>query len=515
MKKNKLKILAVVAILACFTMAPALVLAEGEVILPVSGNNDSVTISIFQSGEDVTDTWLPEPEKEVEIIVNGAANVTSIVLVPKGPADPISSMTTSAYPGTCTNFGEGDEQDFDLPSANILLPHDNGGMAVVSVTGSVDSGATFENLYIIPADSDLDGIADNYERLHCQNATCLTPNEDDDIGPEMDTTIGDAISARDEYRGFRVSENYIRTHPRVKDVFVNFLDDAQCLGEADLTDGHGLPISLDTFYDEDNSPPYDYPDFESLFVNMNTLIPNIFVHRIKSEEWVDHFYEYTDEGGVILVGNTLGEQEQNAIWDRQINKNALYPKGRLDPVSGMAIMKGIRLIQCLKTDVSMYGLSPKRPPDGFEIGNGTAVIYPQQIWKDFKAKFWAGEGWGIQYYTFYDRRWREVAEFGPAPEYPNDNFDDFIQNEGVRFIMKDVAFPFYVAHEALGHSLDLTSTIEGTDENPVGYHHVAGTGTNIDIRIVHVVKRANKFYIPKYFGVSDKVNMHLLEETQP
>jgi hypothetical protein len=93
----------------------------------------------------------------------------------------------------------------------------------------------------------------------------------------------------------------------------------------------------------------------------------------------------------------------------------------------------------------------------------------------------------------------------------------FLNNDGVSEIMQD-AFAFYAAHEAAGHCLDLTPTLEGTRKEAYGYHHADGTGTNIDIKIVQVIDKKssgyNNLYIPVSFGISDKRDMRLLS-TQP
>jgi hypothetical protein len=87
-------------------------------------------------------------------------------------------------------------------------------------------------------------------------------------------------------------------------------------------------------------------------------------------------------------------------------------------------------------------------------------------------------------------------------------------DSGVEAIIKK-ALPFYLAHETAGHSLDLTLTVEGTRKVSYGYHHADGTGTNIDLKIVHKVDKKstgfNKFYIPMFFGSFDKRDMRLSE----
>ena len=73
-----------------------------------------------------------------------------------------------------------------------------------------------------------------------------------------------------------------------------------------------------------------------------------------------------------------------------------------------------------------------------------------------------------------------------------------------------IAFAWYLAHEALEHSYDVTKATEGT----YGYHHADGSGTNVDIKIVNKVDKNtsgfNNFYIPKYHGISDDRQMRVL-----
>src|SRR2546425_7931834 len=97
--------------------------AQAGVILPVSTSlpfspitGSPVSISIFQGGIDITDKWLPEPGQIVQIVVNGLASVPSITLNPATVPNPIptKSLTTSAYPGICTNSGTDTGPDFTL-----------------------------------------------------------------------------------------------------------------------------------------------------------------------------------------------------------------------------------------------------------------------------------------------------------------------------------------------------------------------------------------------------------------
>jgi hypothetical protein len=73
------------------------------------------------------------------------------------------------------------------------------------------------------------------------------------------------------------------------------------------------------------------------------------------------------------------------------------------------------------------------------------------------------------------------------------------------------ALPWYLAHEALEHSYDVTATVTTTKRASYGYHHADGSGTNVDIKITNTLtNQANKFYIPKYHGISDEREMRVL-----
>src|SRR5262249_41481084 len=108
-----------------------------------------------QGYRDVTDCWLPELGKPVYVVVSGSASTPMLVApaagvsfplaagTPPNPVPPnpfLAALTTSAYPGQCTNLGSGTDADFplgpgplDLPGSYTLTPTDCGGMAVILV----------------------------------------------------------------------------------------------------------------------------------------------------------------------------------------------------------------------------------------------------------------------------------------------------------------------------------------------------------------------------------------------
>ena len=219
-----------------FTLSHPLVHAQGIPSVPPSGN----TVTIIENGSDVTDTWLPEPGVSVQILVNGAPP-GSIALVP-GPVFPdngtnpyLTPPTTSAYFGQCTNFDNpvlpNNAVDFDL-AGNVLTPTDCGGQAVVDVGGDI---------FILPQDSDLDGVPDIYEIAMCQTPTCQDAEADVENPPVFDAAVptilqGDGIACFDEYRGFIVSGVHTRTDCRQKDLFVHLVN-PQCGADSFLGGG--------------------------------------------------------------------------------------------------------------------------------------------------------------------------------------------------------------------------------------------------------------------------------------
>jgi hypothetical protein len=179
--------------------------------------------------------------KPVYVVVNGSTAAPTLVPpttvgvsfpLGAGAANPfVAGLTTSAYPGQCTNIGSGAEADFSLATTTpvtlqtstatsvvgyALTPNDCGGMAVIQV-GNLK--------FILPRDGTAtvaaNGIPEVWESLYGGN---LDPTQDVDIGPVATSPIGDGLSTFDEYRGFIVSGRQIRTDPRQKDLFVRVVN---------------------------------------------------------------------------------------------------------------------------------------------------------------------------------------------------------------------------------------------------------------------------------------------------
>jgi hypothetical protein len=205
---------------------------------------------------DVTDCWLPEWNptdggKSVFVVVNGSADAPTLVpplapapAFPLGAGTPnpyLTALTTSAYPGRCTNLGTDTGPDFQLAgSATVLptstttsvtgyelIPGDCGGIAVVGV------GA---RKFLFPKDGTAsvaaNGLPEVWETLH---GGPLDPGADIDTGPAATSTCCDGIATIDEYRGFIVSGKQVRTDPKQKDLFVHLVNPADSSGGVFVT----------------------------------------------------------------------------------------------------------------------------------------------------------------------------------------------------------------------------------------------------------------------------------------
>lgn len=458
-----------------------------------------ITISLFQSGADVTSTWLPTPNVQVTIQVNGAGGATVNIGLAAAVTDPITSkvFATSAYPGDSTNSGTDTGPDYSL-QGNLLTSFDNGGMAAVKVTvGAVNGvGGTAYN-FIIPQDSNFNGIPDIYENQYGGN---LDRIGDIDTGPDPLSPVGDGFANIDEYRGFRVKGKYIRGDPTKKDLFVHLVEDTlQCTATAGTFTGLSGTVSLATFFPGPRPLDLSSP----LYMNVNTLVPAVQVHLIDDNEWVSNFSSYDKDRLVILKDTTA----ESATTDRWINKNAIVPLGDKDSSNPPRyFVKGVRIIQCLDLKaLSPLGRSAKSPPDLFDKDNGNAVLFVHRIVKSMLNAIIAGGTRQMKYFTFEGGTWTNKKTI-PAP---SSSTNPSVTDPNVQSIMQ-IAFAWYLAHEALEHSYDVTKATEGT----YGYHHADGSGTNVDIRIVNKVDSKtsgfNNFYIPKYHGISDDRQMRVL-----
>jgi hypothetical protein len=488
----------VVGFFAWLGFGMGFVFAQSNVIYPVGATypfapipNSPITISLLQSGADVTSTWLPAPNAQVTIRVNGAGGATVTIGLAAAVTDPIASQkfATSAYPGDSTNSGTSTGPDYTL-SGNVLTSNDNGGMAAVTVTVN----NTPYN-FIIPQDSNFNGIPDIYENQYGGN---LDRIGDIDTGPDPLSPVGDGFANIDEYRGFRVKGKYIRGDPTKKDLFVHLVEDTlYCTATAGTFTGLSGTVSLATFFPS----PLDLSS--PLYMNVNTLVPAVQVHLIDDNEWVSNFSSYDKDRLVILKDTTA----ESATTDRWINKNAIVPLGDKDSSNPPRyFVKGVRIIQCLDLKaLSPLGRSAKSPPDLFDKDNGNAVLFVHRIVKSMLNAIIAGGTRQMKYFTFEGNAWTLKSTI-PAPL---SSTNPSVTDTNVQSIMR-IAFAWYLAHEALEHSYDVTKATEGT----YGYHHADGSGTNVDIKIVNKVDSKtsgyNNFYIPKYHGISDDRQMRVI-----
>ena len=469
----------------------------------------SVTISVFdQNGVDVTDSWLPEwnpatPNAFSVFVVVNSVIPDSIALVSppasitfNGTTNPFlnaSTLTTSAYPGQCTNFGLATDlaPDFDFSTTGtpvpnttktgfLLTPRDCGGMAVIQV--SLPAG-TFT--FILPQDTNGNGIPDVFEARACPSNSCPTGREDADTSAGSSIT-GDGFFAFDEYRGFIVSATHIRTDPRQKNLFVHVVN-PQCVA--------GDPLSSTaSLLGGPNSVVTGNP----LFANVDTLISGTQIHRLgyatpnaphlTTNEWADHFHHYSVADGLRFGDGTATTAPAS---DRQVNQNAVYFS--VDSGGNKVPQKGLRIIECVDTSSSpsLLGFASLGSPNGPD----NAILFTQRIVNYFTNSLGAVCATPttpcLSYSKFQNGAWTAPVAISP-------------------FSLFGVAFAFYLAME-IGHTTQLTPTVEGTQKTSYGYHHAPGTGSNLDQAITNKVsnKTGNTFYIPLLYNTSDLASYKL------
>lgn len=500
MKKRTWTVRAVLGLL--WWLVIGLGAAQGAEILPVSINattnlpeliSSTVTVSILQNGTDVTATWLPQRNQTVTIRVNGLTSPTISLLPPPvtpsfdGTTNPFlkpGSLTTSAYPGACTNFGSDTGADFTLVT-NQLTSNDCGGMAVINV---VNGSQTFT--FILPQDTNANGIPDIFEAQFCPAATpnCLTAREDGDTSAGSSVT-GDGFFAFDEYRGFIASGTHIRTDPRQKDLFVHLVN-PQCVADPQPL------LSTASLLGGPNSVVSGNP----LFTNVDTLISGTRIHRLgydtpnathlTTNEWVDRFDRYSVADDLQwVVGGVRTSIEPRE--DRQVNQNAVYfNKETVGTETLQVPQKGLRIIECLDTSTpSALGFGSPGSPNGPD----NALLFTRNI---------------VNYITNTLGATCTVADPCSYSTFQNGDWTTPVTISQSDLIVRAMAF--YVAME-IGHTVRLTPTVEGTAKVSYGYHHAPGTGSNLDQAIENKVsnKTGNTFWIPLLYNTSDLQNFKL------
>lgn len=346
--------------------------------------------------------------------------------------------------------------------------------------------------FVVPQDSNLNGIPDIWETKFCPSNSCPTGREDNDSAPVAGGPSGDGIAAFDEYRGFIVSGRHTPTDPRQKDLFVHLVN-PQCGGPS-LLGGAG--------------PTYP-SDGTSLFANLDTLITGSQIHTLgyvrggengTTDEWVDWFVSFSQQTGFqyrTAAGTVTGTPPAD---DRRINANALFPLGISNPAGGGPLQKGLRVTECVDTSAT----SPLGTTGiGAPTGGDNSLVYTQRIVNYINSLIDAGQGRRLRLFAFENGAWVQRPLGSGSPTQID-----------VRDYIISQAMKFYVAHEPT-HSTRLTPTVEGTNKTSYGYHHAPGTGSLMDQAIVQKIDKSasgfNSFYIPSFYSSGDQGSFRLLD----
>ncbi len=512
--------------------------------------------------KDVTDCWLPEWNpvaggKSVYVVVNGATDAPALVVpaasvsfpLAPGVANPfLVSLTTSAYPGQCTNIGSGTEADFTLgaaaqlqtsPTTSVvgyeLRPNDCGGMAVIQV-GNLKFVLPRSGTATVPAN----GIPEVWGTLYGGN---LDPGADIDTGPVATSPCCDGISTFDEYRGFIASGKQIRTDPKQKNLFLRLVTaadsvaspscGASCLGggtttypaptapSATLTvpAAAGTPGAIATFTASAGvfsnahvqgeiagnaggrarivafaSPtsvtaeiiePFSAASLasgawtvsESLFAVVYTLVPPERVHFLQATEWIDRFTSVTPAQTLNIT---------DFVTDRTVNANRVYGSVQ----KGMRVMVGLN-VESPSTLGWAYGIGSPN-----EAGN--VILFSQRI-INYITTTLIGTAATLKYSTasLVNGAWTWSTPIT-------------LGSDGRNFILSK-AFQFYAGME-VGHSLDLTPDVQGTNKTSYGHHIAPGTGDCLDQAITATFRSSTStvtFSIPSQCGGADQSQAHI------
>lgn len=314
------------------TTAPFAPLTSSAVTLTLDRQNwlptpgSSVQLTVRQNGTAVTPSAVrlvcPNGTTTVPCLP-AAVDLTATPIVDQSNPVAAGTLTTSAYPGTCTNSGAPDNYAADFTLVNsVLTAQDCGGTAVVQVDLADGSQHTF----VIPQDSDFDGIPDLYEAKF-GTATGLQPTSDLD---------NDGLTSFDEYRGVMLSGTtlgqltHVRLHPVEPDLFIAVVNPG-CAGTVSLLGG-GV-----TTYIPDASNAL------SLFDNLNRLLPATgldprgprihpiaypsgapVAHAASNVEWED---DYSDTNNRCSFNAATGDLVFNpplSDLDRLVTRTAVY-----------------------------------------------------------------------------------------------------------------------------------------------------------------------------------------------
>jgi hypothetical protein len=533
--------------------------------------------------KDVTDCWLPEwdptnPGKSVFVVINDDRPVLdrsleTPTLVPPAapPTFPLASvaantfltnLTTSAYPGQCTNFGSGTEADFELlgpqplptPGGTSVVgyelkPKDCGGMAVIQF-------GTFK--FILPKDGTAtvaaNGLPEAWENLHGGN---LNPATDIDTGPLATSTCCDGITTGDEYRGFIVSGKQVRTDPKQKDLFLHLVNPADfvasascgasCLGggtttypapsapSATLTVGAGgtfttspgvfsnahvggeiignaggrariVGVAGPTSATAEITQPFPATSLaagawkvsESIFAVVYTVLPPERVHLLGYAPGATNYRTLEWVDNFTSVTPSQTLNITDFVADRTVNANRLYG----------SVQRGLRVMEGLNVD------APSTLGWAFGIGSpneaGNVIVFSQRI-INYITTTLIGSATTLKYSTasLVNGVWTWSTPILVPDGDPTISQDGVAANPGIRNFILSKAFQFYTAME-VGHSLDLTPGVQGTSRASYGHHVAPGTGDCLDQAITTTSKSGTvTFYIPSLCGSADQAQFIL------
>jgi hypothetical protein len=509
---------------------------------------------------DVTDCWLPEWSpasggKSVYVVVNGSTTAPTLVPPVLGVSLPLGlgianpfviALTTSAYPGKCTNFGSGTDADFTLGASTTLqissttsvvgyqlTPNDCGGMAVVQV-GTLKFILPKDGTATVPAN----GIPEVWENLFGGN---LDPSADIDIGPVAGSPCCDGIATFDEYRGFIVSGKQIRTDPKQKNVFLHLVNPADfisgvpvaspscgasCFGggtttypipsapAATLTLGAGgiFTTSAGVFTTAHaqgeiigntggRAQIIAVTSPTSVTVNITQPFPSGTTSLGQGswqlrESLFANVYTAIAPERVHLLGYAPGATNYRTTeWVD--NFTSVTPSQILNITDSVtdavvnanrvygAAQKGMRVMEGLNVDL------PSTLGWAYGIGSpnqaGNVILFAQRIINYITSLIPIGSTLKYSTASLVNGAWT-----WSTPIVVDQNF------------ILSKAFQFYTGMEVF-HSLDLTPDVQGTSKTSYGHHFAPGTGDCLDQAITTTSKSGTvTFYIPSLCGSADQ-----------
>jgi hypothetical protein len=516
---------------------------------------------------DVTDCWLPEWNptsggKEVYAVVNGSATAPALVppgatVAPGAGTNPfLASLTTSAYPGKCTNLGSATDAGADftldvnpvtLPTSATtsvtgykLTPNDCGGMAVIQV-GTLR--------FILPKDGATtvaaNGLPEAWETLHGGG---LNPSTDTDTGPAASSPLADGIATFDEYRGFIVSGKQVRTDPRQKDLLVHVGNPADSVNGVFVT---SLSCGASCYGGGTTTYPAAAATSATLTVPATAGTPGAIV-------------TFTTSTGVFSTAHVRGEIIGTAGGRARIVSvsgptsataeiTQAFTPGSLSPASWSLSESLFALVYTLVSPERLHllGYTPgttNTPLTGEWVDNFVSLVPAQTLTISDSVtdrtvnpnRLYGPAQKGVRVMEGLNINSSSVLgwSFGVASPNEAGNVVVFTQRilnylNGLmpatatlirystaslvngawtwsspltvdRNFILSKAFQFYTGHE-IQHSLDLTPGVQGTAKTTYGHHYAPGTGDCLDQAITTTSKSGTvTFYIPSICGTADQ-----------